>query len=144
MAQYEIESADENVKKFPGAYRKFYKAVPSAEKIAALDVGQIVKIVFRSPGCPSERMWVRVVGFKDKRIVGVLDNVPLCIPVDLGDLVTFGEGDIVDVYGASATTTALLFLVGAAAVGFMGWAIYRSVSPMVVEPPAPLPPGAVL
>lgn len=134
--KYDIEPAAENVKYYGGPVVD----LPTVEKIEDLRVGKIVKIVFLSPGCPPERMWVKIVGFKGGRIVGVLDNVPACAPLKLGEVVTFGEQDIVDIYGADATTKALLFLVGAAALGFMGWALYRSISPAAVPAAAPPPP----
>lgn len=136
MAKYEIESATEKAKKFPDTFM-----IPTYA-LEGLRPGSIVKLVFASPGCPKERMWVKIVDVKGKRFVGALDNDPLCVPFEPGKLVTFGAEDIVDIYPEDATATVLWFLFGAAALGFMGWAIYRSIAPAVVVTPPALPPPA--
>lgn len=133
--KYEIEPAWKKAEKYPDTFK-----IPSADKLAYLKPGDAVKIVFRQAGCPNERMWVRIAAIKGDRFVGVLDNVPLCIDMSPGDPVAFYASDIVDVYGADSVGTVLLWLAGAAALGFMGWAIYRSINPQIAPAPPALPP----
>lgn len=126
-------------------YEKKYEIEPAwkkVEKYPYLKPGDTVKIVFRQAGCPNERMWVRIVAVKGDRLIGLLDNTPVCIDMSPGDSVAFYASDIVDVYGADQINTVLLLLAGAAAFGFMGWAIYRSINPQVVAGPPALSPPA--
>ncbi len=82
-----------------GAPYTFY--LPSSERLAALAVGDLVKLIIRGvpPGeeYDAERMWVTITSIIDDEMVGELANEPLDIPqLSPGDKIKFHRWNIVD------------------------------------------------
>jgi hypothetical protein len=77
--------------------------LPSADEIAAVAVGDQVKIIFEYSHpvevYDAERMWVTVTGVDGDRFQGQLDNSPFepTSPLAAGDPVTFSRSDIVSI-----------------------------------------------
>jgi hypothetical protein len=82
-----------------GAPYTFY--LPSAERLAAIMVGDQVKLIIRGvpPGTEydAERMWVSVTAIDGDAMVGALDNQPFDISqLKPGDEIRFRRSDIID------------------------------------------------
>ena len=76
--------------------------LPSAEQLAALDVGDDVKLIFRSvpraPGWGAERMWVRITDIAPEGLAGELNNDPSDMPqLKVGAEVRFQPWHVIDI-----------------------------------------------
>lgn len=77
--------------------------IPSAEEVAAVAAGDIVKLLFEYTHATEEwggeRMWVIVETSSGSLLTGTLDNVPYepTSPLKAGDLLTFERHHILDV-----------------------------------------------
>lgn len=137
MAPYKIESAKERLQ------RGAQKGVPDFSGLPHLSGAHFVKAVFKQSGCPDERMWVRVDKHAGGKITGTLANYPVCIDARYGEGVAFHESDIVDVemdpsaFLGTDTAKVVTALTVVAALGFLGWFVYRTARPMpaLVAPP---------
>ena len=70
-------------------------------RLDAIDVGDSVKVILRSVPASrkyeAERMWLRVTGVDNVRILGALDNAPYDIPqLSLGDEIVVHRHHIID------------------------------------------------
>ncbi len=78
---------------------------PSEEAREGLDVGDIVKLIFRFADENSdredgqcERMWVEITGFEDGYFVGTIENDPHHAAAAYGDVVSFHPLHIAEIY----------------------------------------------
>lgn len=75
-----------------------------------LSIGDHVKLIFRSRAAGTgERMWVqvtRVGAGRYLRYAGELANVPLFLPLTLGERVEFGPEHVIDIQRAAAVDQA--------------------------------------
>jgi hypothetical protein len=81
--------------------------LPSSEQLAALQVGDDVKLIFRSiPPAPewgAERMWVRITGIAPHGLTGELNNDPSDMPqLKVGAPVSFQPWHIIDIEWSDA------------------------------------------
>lgn len=72
--------------------------IPGHAEKAHVQVGTIVKMIFRTKDGWAERMWVEVTQVKGRRYVGVLSNSPCGIPgLEYGRKVRFTADEIIDI-----------------------------------------------
>jgi uncharacterized protein YegJ (DUF2314 family) len=80
--------------------------IPPVERRRNLEVGAIVKLIFRiqtKTGEEVERMWVQVKAKKPGMYIGALDNDPFCeTELRAGAEVLFGPEHVIDIDDASA------------------------------------------
>lgn len=96
FGRYEIEDPRPIYDKSP--YTFF---LPSDDRISSVELGDLVKIIFR--GLPvskeygAERMWVKITSIHGSNLIGTLDNDPIDIPqLKCGDEVQFEFFHIID------------------------------------------------
>ncbi|KEZ51602.1 DUF2185 domain-containing protein [Metabacillus indicus] len=75
--------------------------VPSSEVLDKLVVDDYVKLIFvtekaEDDGYRGERMWVQITSINGKKFKGKLDNEPHRLPLEIGDVVSFGVENICD------------------------------------------------
>ena len=97
---YTLDDPRENARQFPYTY-----FLPSDEELAALQPGDLVKLVFRRtrPGekWDAERMWVIVDEVATDCLTGRLDNVPSDMPgVEAGEVVRFCRYHVISIIWA--------------------------------------------
>ncbi len=72
--------------------------IPPEEERRAVAPGMDVKLMFEMRDGWGERMWVKVVAVKKRKLVGMLDNFPVGIPRLLpGDKIKFKPEHIIDI-----------------------------------------------
>ncbi|MCY1659276.1 hypothetical protein OVA21_19170 [Dietzia sp. SL131] len=73
--------------------------VPDGQEKAQVGPGDIVKLMWHVPrmDLSGERMWVRVTHRRGDRLIGRLDNYPVCAFLNYDDVVKFHIDDIIDI-----------------------------------------------
>lgn len=89
-----IESGVERNRQSPDTFW-----IPDEEEKALVGPGSIVKLMWHVPRLEmsGERMWVRVTHRRGDRLVGRLDNAPICLFADYDDVVKFHIDDVIDI-----------------------------------------------
>lgn len=102
---YYLENIPEKHRQYPDTFEK-----PSEEDLAALKVGDTVKLIFcptpeyeEEAECGGERMWVQITGIRNDSLTGTLDNVPVVFGefLTLGDTIDFTFDNIADIHTES-------------------------------------------
>lgn len=86
-----LESGLERHRQHPDTFE-----VPDDEEKAEIRPGDHVKLMWSVERLPGERMWVLVTERKGDRLVGTLDNWPVCVYKNYGEKVSFHIDDIID------------------------------------------------
>ena len=106
FGRYDLEDPRPIAKEAPYTYY-----LPSQEELAAIEKGDLVKLIFlgrpKAPEFRAERMWVLVTEIHDNAFAGTLDNDPADMPqLQYGDRVDFQPFHIIDISWADEAKAA--------------------------------------
>ncbi|MDO5683611.1 MAG: hypothetical protein Q4G46_12400 [Propionibacteriaceae bacterium] len=87
-----IESGVERNREHPETFW-----IPDDEEKALVEPGDVVKLMWRVPRSPGERMWVRVTHRQGDRLVGRINNYPIYVFADYDEVVKFHIDDVIDI-----------------------------------------------
>jgi hypothetical protein len=97
--RWKLGDGDERNRQYPESFW-----VPGHEEKAAIEAGDIVKVMFEPSFFPpgsdkiGERMWVRVTKVGHRRLEGHLDNYPICFPrLAYDDKIKFERKHVIDI-----------------------------------------------